>query len=45
VAGLRSAGEIVIARRPGQEAHLAEINCDRELVYRDERWQVVPLRK
>jgi ATP phosphoribosyltransferase regulatory subunit len=45
VAGLRSAGEIVIARLPGQEAHLAEINCDRELVYRDERWQVVPLRK
>ncbi|MBL8525967.1 MAG: ATP phosphoribosyltransferase regulatory subunit, partial [Betaproteobacteria bacterium] len=44
VARLRSIGEIVIARLPGAEQHVAELGCDRELKQVDGRWSVVPLR-
>jgi ATP phosphoribosyltransferase regulatory subunit len=44
VARLRSAGEIVIARLPGAEQHVAELGCDRELKQIDGRWSVVPLK-
>ncbi|MEP7156654.1 MAG: ATP phosphoribosyltransferase regulatory subunit [Betaproteobacteria bacterium] len=39
---LRAAGEIVIARLPGSEAHLGELGCDRELVQSGGSWTVVP---
>jgi ATP phosphoribosyltransferase regulatory subunit len=44
VARLRVAGEIVIARLPGAEQHVAELGCDRELKQIDGRWSVVPLK-
>ena len=43
IARLRKAGEIVIARLPGEIIHRAERDCDRELKYVDGRWSVVPL--
>jgi len=38
---LRAAGEVVIARLPGNEAHLGELGCDRELVSSGSSWMVV----
>ena len=43
IARLRKAGEIVIARLPGEIIHRAERGCDRELKYIDGRWSLVPL--
>jgi ATP phosphoribosyltransferase regulatory subunit len=40
---LRSAGEIVVARLPGHDAHGAELGCSRELKMVDGRWAVVSL--
>lgn len=39
---LRSAGEIVVARLPGHEAHAGELGCDRELKNINGRWAVLP---
>lgn len=39
---LRSAGEIVVARLPGHDAHAGELGCDRELKHIDGRWAVLP---
>ncbi len=39
---LRASGEIVVARLPGHDAHLSELDCNRELKYIDGRWAVVP---
>jgi ATP phosphoribosyltransferase regulatory subunit len=43
VSRLRAAGEVVVARLPGHDAHVAELGCDRELKFIDGRWAVVPL--
>ncbi len=43
MARLRQAGEIVVARLPGHDAHLAELGCDRQLIQSGGRWTVVPL--
>jgi ATP phosphoribosyltransferase regulatory subunit len=43
MAELRAAGEIVIARLRGHDAHAHELECDRELVLKDGRYVVVPL--
>jgi ATP phosphoribosyltransferase regulatory subunit len=40
---LRASGEVVIQELPGHEAHRTELNCDRQLVKRDNGWQVVAL--
>ena len=40
---LRANGEVVIQELPGHEAHRTELNCDRQLVKRDNGWQVVAL--
>lgn len=40
---LRAAGEIVIARLRGHDAHTHELGCDRELVLKDGEYIVVPL--
>ncbi len=41
IAALRDAGEVVIDELPGQIGGAAQMGCGRELVWRDERWQVV----
>ncbi len=41
---LRAEGERVICALPGQHGDAAAMACDRELVLRDGRWQVAPLR-
>lgn len=41
---LRAAGEVVIARLPGHDAHTHELACDRELVHRDGRWVIITLK-
>jgi len=38
---LRAAGEIVVARLPGHDAHTGELGCDRELKQIDGQWAVV----
>jgi len=43
IAKLRSQGEIVIRRLPGNDDHLHELGCDRELILKGGRWTVVPL--
>ena len=43
IARLRAAGEIVIARLPGEVIHRGELGCDRELKHVNGRWSVVPL--
>jgi len=43
MAALRAAGEIVIARLRGHDAHTHELECDRELVLKDGQYVVVPL--
>jgi ATP phosphoribosyltransferase regulatory subunit len=40
---LRAAGEIVIVDLAGDKTHIAEWQCDRELVLRDGAWQVVSI--
>ena len=40
IARLRSAGEIVVAGLPGQDAHAEELGCDRRLVKKDGKWHV-----
>lgn len=39
---LRQAGEVVVCRLPGQVQQTDEFACDRELVFRDGVWVVVP---
>ncbi len=43
VASLRDQGERVVCALPGQAGGAAAMACDRELVLRDGRWQVVAL--
>ena len=43
-AGLRDAGEIVIADLPGHEAARAELGCDRTIENAGGRWQVISLK-
>lgn len=40
---LREAGEIVIQDLPGHESNREELNCDRQLVFRGGRWEVLPV--
>lgn len=40
---LRAAGEIVITQLPGHDAHAHELGCDRQLVFKEDRWAVIPL--
>lgn len=40
---LRDAGEIVIIALPGHDGNWHEAGCNRQLVLREGRWQVVPL--
>jgi ATP phosphoribosyltransferase regulatory subunit len=42
IARLRSAGEIVVAGLPGQDAHAEELGCDRRLEKVDGKWQLKP---
>jgi ATP phosphoribosyltransferase regulatory subunit len=39
---LRKSGETVIARLPGHEQHVAELGCDRELIWKDGAYAIVP---
>ena len=43
IAQLRAAGEAVIAHLPGHDAHEHELGCDRQLVFIEGRWTVIPL--
>ncbi|MDO9012695.1 MAG: ATP phosphoribosyltransferase regulatory subunit [Gallionella sp.] len=43
IAGLRAAGEIVVADLPGSAVSLSEPQCDRELVWRADAWQIIAL--
>ena len=40
IESLRSAGQIVVVELPGQEAHRAESNCDRRLVFKNGIWGI-----
>lgn len=44
IASLREQGEVVVVDLLGKTEYLAELACDRELVLRDGRWQVVALK-
>jgi len=44
VAALRAEGEVVVAALPGHEGTWNEAGCDRQLVLRDGRWTVEPLK-
>lgn len=41
---LRAQGEVVVVDLLGTVAHRAELNCDRELVWRDGSWVIVELK-
>ena len=41
---LRGNGETVITRLPGHDAHVHELGCGRELIFKAGRWTVVPLK-
>lgn len=43
ISSLRDSGEVVVVDLLNNPGSKAELNCDRELVRRDGRWQVVPL--
>jgi ATP phosphoribosyltransferase regulatory subunit len=43
IARLRAAGEVVVVDLPGCADHRAELQCDRDLVFRDGAWQVVAI--
>jgi ATP phosphoribosyltransferase regulatory subunit len=43
VAALRQQGEVVVAALPGHDGTWGEAGCDRQLVPREGRWQVVAL--
>ena len=43
IAQLRAAGETVIAHLPGHDAHAHELGCDRQLVFIEGHWAVIPL--
>jgi len=45
IAQLRSEGQAVVVELPGNAAHRAELNCDRELVLRDGKWVIADLKK
>ena len=45
IAQLRSEGQAVVVELPGNAAHRAELNCDRELVLRDGKWVIADLQK
>ena len=40
IAALRAQGRIVRVSLPGQQAHTAELQCDQELVYLNDAWQL-----
>jgi ATP phosphoribosyltransferase regulatory subunit len=44
IAALREQGETVVVDLLGKAEYLPELNCDRELLLRDGRWQVVALK-
>ena len=43
IAKQRAAGEIVVVNLPGSEDYAGELQCDRELVFRNAVWQVVAI--
>ncbi len=43
IAALRQRGTVVIEELPGHSRHRAELGCDRKLVRRQGRWQVIKL--
>ena len=43
ISDLRAAGEIVVVDLPGSVLSLAESQCDRELVWRADAWQIIAL--
>jgi ATP phosphoribosyltransferase regulatory subunit len=44
IAKLREQGEVVVVDLLGKVEHRAELNCDRELVLRDDHWVVVNIK-
>jgi ATP phosphoribosyltransferase regulatory subunit len=42
IAKLRSQGEIVIESFPGHQHNESSMVSDRQLVFKDDKWQVVP---
>jgi len=45
IEALRNAGHIVIKALPNDKTSLIELNCDKELIYQEGEWQIVPLAK
>ncbi|MFK7963755.1 MAG: ATP phosphoribosyltransferase regulatory subunit [Burkholderiaceae bacterium] len=43
IAQLRASGEIVLQVLPGHEQEQAEFDCDRELVFKSDRWEIQAL--
>jgi ATP phosphoribosyltransferase regulatory subunit len=44
ISQLRAEGHAVVVDLLGDAAHRAELNCDRELVFRDGAWQVIEIK-
>ena len=44
MARLRAAGEVVIGRLAGDNAHLDELGCDREMIFTGGRWTLAPFK-
>ena len=45
ISELRAAGEVVVQVLPGDDTHQQAFICDRELVHRQGRWELCPLRR
>jgi len=45
MARLRAAGEVVIGRLAGDDAHLDELGCDRDMIFTGGRWTLAPLKQ
>ena len=44
IAELRTQGEVVVVDLPGHEDSRGELNCDRQLVSRNGKWEIVPIK-
>jgi len=44
IESLRADGQIVIQTLPNSSSDIVELNCDKQLIYRNNQWQIEPLK-